>query len=327
MQTLQYTRALRRIVEEMKVRELINLLAPLMVRPAAPNQSNVSIAQDVKERFFDLVFSSRTGYARLMDDASTAKVLESLNVGAIYATARLGRLTALLHGLPTMGTLWAAPDAIIDLFSFYDLLLSLSTFEKSCAELLEAEKLSPAGGAGNLLELQLIDYDGTGIEGTRLSQILSRIEQLHTDFARVLDVKSDRLRFIYFDSGTDFVAGILSAKPIVDGIRGLFREVWDRVKFQQFDDFDKKMGAISSGLTVASTIRQAVESKVITPEEGQLMKARILKEVGDLIGLGAALQTHKHEEHVDNRKLLIEKRDTKLLGGGNPPKSDDVPLS
>jgi hypothetical protein len=102
-------------------------------------------------------------------------------------------------------------------------------------------------------------------------------------------------------------------------------EWWNKIRFWNFDTFEKRMGALSTGLTVMGEVQTAVDKAVIDVETGNLLKTRILRKVDDLIGLGVFLDTEDEAERVDNRGLLIEKRDTKLLGTGRPSESADNP--
>src|SRR5579862_4712332 len=77
MQTLQYTRSLKRIVKELKVNELIGYLEPILT----PN-SNIPLDQSKKDHFAELLFASRSGFDRLMADPPTQRVLTSLEVGS-----------------------------------------------------------------------------------------------------------------------------------------------------------------------------------------------------------------------------------------------------
>jgi hypothetical protein len=313
MQTLQFTRALRRIVKELKVRELIDFLAPYITKG-----SNLPVQQPNKDQFSELLFGSRTGFERLSEDAATAKILNSLRIDDIYRPARLGRLLAILSQLPSSGNVTSTPDFFIEFYSFSELLQSVLTLEKSCSHFLEAERLGQGTNTDEILELQLIDYDGTGIEAVRLERFIASLSQLHTDIARILDIRGDRLRFIYFDSGSDLIAGIRCAAGIINSIRTLLSEWWEKVKFRSYEDFSKKMEAVSKGLTVMGTVQEALDKHVIDEEMANLLKMRVLVEVDKLIGVGATLPIHEDVERVDHRKLLTENRDTKLLGSGEP---------
>jgi hypothetical protein len=322
MQTLQFTRALRRIVQQLKVKELIDFLQPYVA-----TNSNFQVQQSHKDQFSDLLFSSRTGYERLIEDAPTAKILSSLKINAIYQPARLGKLLTILSQVPASGNVVTTPGFFAEFFTFLELLQSLANFEKACSDLLEKEKLGQVASPDKILELQLIDYDGTGIEVVRLERFVSSLTQLHTAFARILGISGDRLRFIYFDSGSDLIAGIQCAKLILENIRTLLSEWWDKIRFRGYEEFDRKMDAVSKSLTVMGTVQQAVDSNVIDEETGNLLKTRVLVEVDNLIGIGATLPIHEDVERVDHRKLLTEKRDTKLLGSGAAEEPDGNPTA
>jgi hypothetical protein len=322
MQTLQFTRALRRIVRELKVKELIEFLQPYVNKG-----TNFQIMQNAREQFSDLLFSSRTGYTRLIEDAPTAKIVNSLKIDSIYNTARLGRLLTILSTVPHSGNIASTPDHFVEFFTFFDLLQSILTMEESCSVFLETEKLGKILHPDEILELQLIDYEGTGIELERLQRFIASLSQLHTDFARILGISGDQLRFVYFDSGSDLITGIQCAKLIIENLKILLGEWWDKIKFRSYEEFSKKMEAVSKSLTVMGTVQEAVEKHVIDEETGNLLKTRVLVEVNNLIGLGATLPIHEEVERVDQRKLLIEKRDTKLLGNGEPgDSSSNTPM-
>lgn len=308
MQALQFTRTLRKIIQGMKVTELVRLLEPSLGQP-----SNSALDQSFKDNFSILLFASGAGFDRLREDPIAEKLLLSLRVELIYAPTRLARLVNLLAPLQNSAQLHGTSEFTW----FFVLLKSLADLEKSCSELLEKEKLEPAKTPDEILELELIDYDGTGIEPIRLERFVSTLIRLHTNIARIHDVKDDRLRLIYFDSGSGLLVGIQCAKVILESIRTLLDEWWDRIRFRDFENFEKRLNAVSRTLTVMGTVQQAVESKVIDEETGKLLKTRVLKEVDSLIGLGVSLPVYDDAEKVDHRKLLIEKRDTKLLGSGD----------
>src|SRR5580700_4545793 len=117
MQALQYAKAVKTIVTDMKVSELISLLYPLLTR----GTPNIPITEETKDKFAALLFSSRAGYEHLLEHAQTAKVLKSLKVGEIYDTARLGRLVSLLSTVPTSPQLVGSAAHVFDFYSFYSL--------------------------------------------------------------------------------------------------------------------------------------------------------------------------------------------------------------
>jgi hypothetical protein len=179
------------------------------------------------------------------------------------------------------------------------------------------------GALSEALDLQVVDYDGTGIAASRLQRIVSVLIQLHTAFAQIMGVKDDRLTFVVFDSGTD-VGVYLKCAPVVIGqIYTLISQWLDKVRFWKYGPFEKRMEVMTKGLTVMESVQAAVDKKVINEETGEILKARVLKDVDDLVGLGVGLEVVDEEEWLAERKLLIERRDTRLLGSGESPLPDD----
>jgi hypothetical protein len=320
MQTLQYTRSLKRIVKELKVNELIGYLEPILT----PN-SNIPLDQSKKDHFAELLFASRSGFDRLMADPPTQRVLTSLEVGSIYDSARLAQLVTLLNAVGNSQHIAANSQVTIGLNAFCAMLTSLKNLEHSVTSLLEKEKLASAGALSEALDLQVVDYDGTGIAASRLQRIVSVLIQLHAAFAQIMDVKDDRLTFVVFDSGTD-VGLYLKCAPVVIGqINTLISQWLDKVRFWKYGPFEKRMEVMTKGLTVMESVQAAVDKKVINEETGEILKARVLKDVDDLVGLGVGLEVVDEKEWVAERKLLIERRDTRLLGSGESPPGDGTP--
>jgi hypothetical protein len=320
MQTLQFTKSLHEIVRELKVPELIQFLQPLLAQG-----SNTPITEPMKNQFSELLFGAHTGFIRLTEDPASNTVLKSLKVDEIFQAARMGKLLSTL----TVGTqaqnIWGNPSNFAEFFSFSQLLRSLADLDATCFEVLEKEKLGGVNKTENILELQVIDYDGKGLEPDRLAKFITTISNLHKDFARILEINDDRFAFIYFDSGSDLVTGIKCASDIVDKVKTLFAEFWDKIIYRRYDEFGKKTEAISKGLSVMGNIQEAVAKRTITEEEGNLLGARVLREIEALTDVGATLPLGQASVRVDRRQLLIERRDMKLLKPAEPAPSDEKP--
>jgi hypothetical protein len=70
----------------------------------------------------------------------------------------------------------------------------------------------------------------------------------------------------------------------------------------------------ASGLKTMALVDEAVANEVLATEDGVVLKKRLLNDVQKLIGLGVSLPSSQEVETVDQRRLLIDKRNTKLLG-------------
>jgi hypothetical protein len=310
MQTLEFTRALREILSELKVNELASVIRP-WAAVGAPAQP---ITDDNRNQFSATLFASYSGFDRLQHSASAAKILGKLNVGQFYEAGRMRRMLTSVSTVANSQQLTNVPQNFADFYSFFQQLIEFTRLETTCQQLLEAEKIGQVEAEASILELQVIDYDGNGIEAVRLSKIIWTLTELHENLARILGIQNDKLRFKYFDSGSDLVIGITAATALIKILSPLLLQFWDKVRFRHHETFNKDIEALSKGLEFVTKVQDAVTNESITEEEGRNLKARVFSGVDDLIGLGATLPLK--DTSVDQRQLLIEKRDTKLLGTG-----------
>jgi len=193
--------------------------------------------------------------------------------------------------------------------------------ETTSSALLEMEKTGHLDSSLGMLELQVIDYDGNGIEADRFSRVISTLIELHQNLARLLGIRNDRLKFRYFDSGSDVVIGITAVTGLIAVLGPLLLQFWDKVRFRDQESFGKDLEALSKGLEFIGKVQESVQKQALTAEEARNLKARVFTGVNTLVGLGATLPLR--DSKVDQRQLLIEKRDVKLLGDGQPAETKD----
>lgn len=309
MQTLEFTRGLQEIVRELKIRELTALLQGWLKDPI------INMQEQNKDSFAALMFDSRAGYDRLFRVEATRKILLGLSVEEIYESARMRRLLNLVSNAPQTANI-RTPE----MYDFFETLRSFLKVETTSTSLLETEKVGRVEPSNGILELQLIDYDGSGIEPARLLRVMSVLTRLHMNLARVLGVQDSKLRLKYLDSGSDVIMAIEGAKAVIESMGNLFLQFWDKIKFRHHDTFERDIEALSKGLEFVTKVQEAVEKQAVTEEEAKILKTRVFREVDQLVGLGVTLPLKNST--VDQRQLLIEKRDTKLLGTGLKTEED-----
>jgi hypothetical protein len=310
MRALNFVDALERIVAEMKVRELITLLQPWLV-PAG----NAQVQPAQREQFTRLVFESHSGYERLLQADGTRNVLNALNAGEIYEPGRMAMMINTVSAASTAQNIWSNSTVFVQFYAFLALLRSLETMRQTSNKFLKKEKIGTVPNDEGILEIELIDYDGAGIEPKRLELLVQTLIDLHTNLAMLHNVEGDSFRFQYFDSGSSLLLGLKAAKPIIDELNTILTQWWEKIRFRHFDTFDKKVEAVAKGLTISHSIDAAINSKVIDEETGRNLKRRILADVNELIGIGASLPL-KTEASVDESKLLAGMKSTKLLESG-----------
>jgi hypothetical protein len=314
MQTLEFTRSLTEITKELKIPELVALLNSWLV----VNSGGAGLSDPDKDRFAKLVFNSNSGYDWLLRTETNGKILEHLNVAELYEAGRLRRIVSLVTQVQNMQHLQNNTDVL----RLFETLKSLQRLEMTCKALLETEKVGEPGPSTEVFELELIDYDGTGIAPERLARFAVVLRKLHTNFARIHNIEGDTLRFKYFDSGSSLLVGVAAAIPIAVSMSKLLLGWWEKTRFAKFESFDRKMEAVSTGLAALSEIREAISKGILDEATGENLKRRVCQEADQLIGLGATLPL-KETAEVDQLQLLRDRRDTKLLGTGLPSEDDE----
>jgi hypothetical protein len=321
MQSLDFARGLQEITIELKAQELLNILQT-WITPAAANV----IPQEQKQKFTTLLFNAHSGFDQLMTQPTTRKVLEELSLSEFWEPGRLEGMVSRVSGLAQPQQIWNSPDLFRQFYTFTESLRWLMKTESAAVRLLAEEKKGQVAESDGIVELELMEYDDEdGIPAERFRAAVETIMELHLCLAYIHGLRNDRLRFRYVDSGSKFTVGVECAKAVAETMGMLLALFWDKFRFWGHDSFNKNLDTASKSLAFAALVDQQVEKNVITPEEGSNLKSRTFTALEELTGLGVSLPL-TDELTIDRRKLLAEKRDTKLLGTGAHDENEDVPL-
>lgn len=306
MQTLQFTQALKEILRALKINELAAVMQQWLL-----GTTNEQLAEMDKKRFTGLLFDSHAGFDRLKKIDDTKRILERFSMAEMYEPARLQRMIVAVNNAPNSMQLRTA----MEFYPFMSALRSLQKLEAACTELLEKEKIGGVPPDRAIAEVELIDYDGKGIEPERLEVLATTIRDLHTLLVRFYECEGDQLRFKYFDSGSGTKIGIECVKIVAENITTLLVQYWDKVMFHKFNTFGKGLDAATQSLAFIETVQEKVDKKVISAEMGQNLTHRVLADLERLIGAGVTAPLA--EVNVDQRARLLEMQDIKLLESGD----------
>ncbi len=145
-----------------------------------------------------------------------------------------------------------------------------------------------------------------------------RFRNLNGYAVDVLGIPSDALTFTYFDSGSDLLVGLKCGREIAETLNTLLKQVWEKFRFWRYDTFEKRMASISKGLDIVDRIHESVQKGAVTEEEGNILKVKIFQKVYVMIGIGATVPLGESAT-LDQKQMLTEMRNTKLLGSGESP--------
>jgi hypothetical protein len=319
MQTLQFTRALRLIVTKLKVKELIEFLAPYLNGPAS-----TAITQAMKDNFSTLILESNTGFSQLASDPDVKRILDTLKIAEVYAAPRMGKLLGAFSVAAGSNVIWGTSENFNQFFSFVDMLRWLEKLSSGSILLLETERVQRTI-PGEVVEFEIIDYDGKGVEAERLKRFFSSLIELHSQLARFLKIEGAHLEVAYVDSGSILV-GVATAVGITTALKNLLVEIWKEIRYGPFERLDRKTESLDKVLTITKKIDEQIESKTLPEELGKNMKHRILTEALALIEVGAMIPARNPTEEKEQRKLLAERR-IKLLGSGDGPPGEESGVS
>lgn len=313
MQSLEFVEALKKIVRELRVVELTNLLRPWVKTP----NTNVPFDDALKNQFVALVFDSHSGYERLLLDAETRPILEQMEVSRFYEAGRLRQMINSVASVVQLSQLVQQHQLVFGLInSFAEQLDSFLGVQRTAENLLEKEKIGVVNPDESITELELVEYaDEEGFSPRRIQVLSESIAELHSALVILFASESQTITFKYFDSGSGLLVGILCAKGIADVISTLFSQWWDKIVFFRYDSFDKKIEAANKSLSFAKNVEDSISAEIITRETGENLKRRVFQELDKLTGIGVTTPITATAT-IDQKQLLTEMRNTKLLTGG-----------
>ena len=190
MQTLQFTRSLKEIVARLRVNEFLQLLEPwLPLNPAA----NAAIDETQKDLFSELTYRSRAGYDMLSESENYSQIMRCLNIDELFERKRLRRMTLTLSGFSQIAQLRGTADFPF----FFEKLRSLRDLQIACADLLEDSKTQVTEPSDSIFQLEIVDYDGMGIEARTNERFAHIVRELHTHISKILGVDGGQLRFSF----------------------------------------------------------------------------------------------------------------------------------
>lgn len=307
MQSNVYIRILDQLVTQMKVAELLEFLSPI-VRFG----NSMKITDEHRTAFSELVFQSKTGYSFLLQSPEHTSVLNSIGIPQAYQSHILSRMLTALNSTNEASGIWNQSNNFTIFQSFISSLSAIQTFRNSLHKHILEPRVASVSEAQRVLELEIVDYDSTGVSPQRIISALDSLQKLHDAIAELAEQKEARLSVSFIDSGSDILLAVQSTIKVIEIAQSFFKQYWQKIRFKNYDNFDRKMDSMAKGLGIIELIDN---NKGLDPESNRRLKHAVLSEMTSLIGYGVALKQVEVDERVDRRRLLAEKRDIKLIEG------------
>lgn len=266
------------------------------------------------EQLNPLLFLSKSQYDQIHRETEYNNILKSLNAESIYSVDNLARLTTFFkygNGLNIISN--------VNAVSFYNFHQTLITTLKLSKELLLSDILNK-GLEDSLLDgiivFQVV-IEGEGLETEKYIRILSALHELINIINETIRAEEEKSEIILLDSGSDTNIGIKTGVETANSILSLFKEVWGYFTAYRFQRAKLKDETLLNSLSIRAEILKKVSEGVITEEEAKQYIHIIKTRTNELIGMHVLpKQIVIDGAVVENKKLLSEIEDTKLITSG-----------
>ena len=311
MQTVAFAEALSKICAETRLDNLSKLLGS-MISGFGTGMEQRNYAGN----FSALAFAAVSQIKSLANEPSVNPIIQALELESILQPELLGVAIGAVNGTPNIGELRKRNDVISIMCRIKESLDAVLRFRTAVDTLLILPSKQSIEQVEASLEFEIVDLHNRGIGFDRFRAILASIQALHDTVARALEVEG-RLAIAYLDSGSNSIISIKSNEKIVAGMRKLIGDIWDRIRFNGIQKFERKLEAAEEAIEFVEMIEQKQKEGKIDAAFASQLKHVAVKDTLNLFGKGATLREINTEAKVDNQRLLIDRIDVKLLEQGS----------
>jgi hypothetical protein len=169
----------------------------------------------------------------------------------------------------------------------------------------------------DVLTVQVIESPRRFSTPTRLATLLESLDALYGACAVLEGAEPNGLSVIACDSGSDKTFELMGAAPVIAALRALLLSVWDRVVFYRELPAAQRYRLAAESLPVLQRIREGVAQGQIAPEQGELLRRRVVDGTGRFLVSGATIPELQERAYANPRTLMAPA--PKLLA---PPLTD-----
>lgn len=304
MQKLDFINSIETIVKELKSEDIILVF----------NEGLKSVnTQFQYGRINSLLFSSKSNYDKIKDDARYSTILDTLSSEDIYSEFNLAALTSYL--ITNTAALVMMREKVFKLYNYHYTLMQLLYVSQNVLQNSNiADSFIDDANNGIIVFQVIIDNDGLPTE--RYIKIFSVINELTETVSKILD-EEQKSEIILLDSGSDTNIGLKTGIETAKSLFLIFKEVWDFVtNYKQYRQ-KQRNDTLLECLSVIEEIKKKVQSNVISEDEGKEYIHIIKTRTDELIGMKVLPKKLAREiNFVDSKRILSELEGVKLLTGG-----------
>src|ERR1700723_64530 len=313
MRKTEFVSGLKRIVEVLRARDLIDRITPMLSL-----RINQPIPVEAKTSFADLIFTSQSGFQLLTTEENTSDILKSLSLSRLYSSENLGELITLYRNATGSSQIATVAPSFAIFSRFYEFFQWLVTFEEASSSLLNWEQVDPILVTDKVLELELFDFDGSGIEITNMKNVFAALEDLRLQISRILKLPESQLKISYIESGSNITLDVKGLSDLIDSISKFILQAFTLIENRRFNRLDRRNASFAGELDLIDKVHAMQAAGSLTAEQAELFKHKLLNDAQTIFESGAMLRTVPVVEPLSTMTILSEQRETKLLGDGKP---------
>ncbi len=244
-----------------------------------------------------------------------SEILSVLNAQNIYSAANLSSLTMVLR--PAQAASITIQKIAIDLYNFHNSLIQALNLAYGVLDNNNLSKELESEGDDGVIIFQII-IEGEGLETRQYIKIFAALNELVETISKVLKEQQKESEIVLLDSGSDTNVGVKSGIETAKSLFLIFKEIWDYITNFRFYKQKQKNETLVESLSIRAEIMKKVEEGVLTKEEGMQYLHMIKTRTDELIGMKVLpKQIVGKTNQFENKKLLLEFEDVKLLASGD----------
>jgi hypothetical protein len=157
----------------------------------------------------------------------------------------------------------------------------------------------------------------------RLSNVLESINNFYEVYSIIYNVSKNELGVISLDSGSDKSFDFIGAAKVMESVRKLIIELWDRVVFYRERKVSERLDLIAKSLPIIDKIGQMEQEGKLGPEQCEILRRLVSNGASKFISAGAMLPEFTQYATQNPRQLMTP--EPKLLSSSKEEiKKDDV---
>jgi hypothetical protein len=319
MQLTKLFEVVRKIRVDAKFDSFISELRRLI-----ETSENIDI-QPVRNVFHALVLETREALVLLKQDSDNRAVIAETKIEMVF---NAGIVAKLMHGFQAVGNydqFRGRTSDFAQLAHIYNTIKAFVVWSEALKNLIEIPRVKTVGADEGLLQFEVLEVDARGFSLDRIAEIIPEINGFYVQVARLYQSDESRVRIAFADSGSPLIIAIKGDSKVIDAMRKCFESVWDRIRFIGAAGVERKIDALEKSVDLLAKVHSREADGSLTPEESLRIRTLLIGNVTGLIAKGTATRETYEKSVIDNRRLMLEKVETKYLESGTAPNTSVGP--